>query len=117
MRKKAEKSKTEWAATACGRTDEQRLLEHLGIGYSDISTFLPKYYVREGDNLIHRLLIHLGIECREGGFISCEAWFHSIREFVQDKGAKATYFSQHSVGAMRAGGRGYMTRTGLIHTL
>jgi hypothetical protein len=117
MRMKHKKSVAKWEEAARGRTDEQRLLEHLGIGYSDIATFLPKYYVREGDNLMHKLLVHLGIQCLEVEFWMDEAWFSSIMEFVQDKDAKATYFSQYDICDVQAAGKGYMDRTGRIHAL
>jgi hypothetical protein len=125
------KLRAEWEATARGRTDEQRLLEHLGISHSEITSYLSDTHILDGGLPWHRLLIHLGIECLEGGYPYCEACFGSIRGYIQAGGSKevildrmrecnkrySTQLNQQQACNEQTSGKGYMTRTGRIHTL
>ena len=110
-----------WEAAANGRTDEQRLLEHLGKDPSKFDDCLAGSYVGKGENPWHRLLINLGIECYEGGYPYCEACFGSIREYIQE-GSKEAYLdrlrecNKQKAHDEQSPVKGYMDRTGRVHT-
>ena len=66
-------------------TDEQKLLQYLGINREGINDFLVGSQEREleAEDDMHKLLVHLRIACDEVGYPFSEACYGSIQEFLE----------------------------------